>query len=153
MGGPPSPGPHGACLSPPCTRRLEFIGDSDFAAFGNEAGRSASYAFWHIDGRYNLESIEFGRPGALDKALVLHFSGKDGFTEPPTWLDAEPGGGGLGDVGSDGVRFRSGAAWLGRRNLGPAALHNASALYVERTCYRRHALTSPPVAAADTKTA
>ena len=33
VGGPPSPGPHGACLSPPCTRRLEFIGDSDTAGW------------------------------------------------------------------------------------------------------------------------
>ena len=44
----------------------------------------------HIDGCYNVESIEFGRAGVLDSALVLHFSGKYGFTEPTTWLDAEP---------------------------------------------------------------
>ena len=44
----------------------------------------------HIDGSFNREIIELGRPGALKGARILHYSCQSGFTEPAPWLDADP---------------------------------------------------------------
>lgn len=70
---------HGPNLTTPVVRRLEFIGDSDTCAFGNEGESSSSKNFFKMKGR--MENSYNGFAAILSRqfeaeAHILAWSGK-----------------------------------------------------------------------------